>query len=183
MFTTFFCRTNISGTLFSNPTKLYYKPIEDQKWPKLATYLGIDILCVLQNINVFDPQSFPKGYQSLKNLTVWPKILNFFIGSTSKLFESAYFSLSYGKWSWQYNLICAQNSLVYKTHVVPKSTKGCYMSSDRYFFSASEFLYFWSPNIPKGMSMLKKTGCLTKIFQFFHWYYLRLSQKCLFSTF
>ena len=125
----------------------------------------------------------PKGVSIPKKSNCLTKNFEFFIGSTSKLFESAYFSFSYGKWSWQYNLISAQNSLLYKTHVVPKSTKGCYMYSDRYFLCASEFLNFWSPNIPKGMSMLKKTGCLTKIFQFFHWYYLRLSQKCLFSTF
>ena len=57
------------------------------------------------------------------------------------------------------------------------------MSSDRYFLCASEFQYFWSPIIPKGMSILKKTGYLTKNFKFFHWYYLRSSQKCLFFTF
>ena len=164
MFTTFSCRTNISGTLFSNPTKLYYKPIEDQKWPKLATYLGIDILCVLQNINVFDPQSSPKVCQSLKNLIVWPKILNFFIGSTSKLFESAYFPLFNGKWSWQYDLICAQNSLLYKTHVAPKSTKGCYMSSDRYFQCGSEFLCFDSP---QGCHTSRNLIVWQKFFNFF----------------
>ena len=143
------------------------KPIEDQKWPKIASCLVIDIFCVLQNINVFDPQSSPKECQSLKNLIVWPKILNFFIGSTSKLFESAYFPLFNGKLSWQYDLICAQNSLLYKIHVVPKSTIGCYMSCDRYFWCASEFQYFWSPIIPKGMSILKKQGAWPKFFNFF----------------
>ena len=87
------------------------------------------------------------------------------------------------KWSQQYDLICAQNSLLYKTHIEPKRTKGCYMSSNRYFWCGSEFLCFDSPQFPTGMSYLKKSDFLTKIFQFFHLYYPSLSQKCLFSTF
>ena len=70
-----------------------------------------------------------------------------------------------------------------QTPRAPRNTKGCYMSNDRYFQCGSEFLCFDSPKFPKGMSYLKKSHCLTKNFPFFHWFYLRLSQKCLFSTF
>ena len=83
-------------------------------------------------------------------------------------------------------LFSNRNCLYYKPQEhqrAPKSTKGCYMSSDRYFWCGSEFLCFDSPQFPTGMSYLKKSDCLTKFFQFFHLYYLRLSQKCLFSTF
>ena len=97
--------------------------------------------------------------------------------------ESISFVSDLTKWSEQYDLICDQNSVLYKTHIEPKRTKGNYMSSDRCFWCGSEFLSFDSPQFPTGVSILKKYDCLTKIFQFFQWYYLRLSQKGLFSTF
>ena len=62
-------------------------------------------------------------------------------------------------------------------------TKGCYMAWDRYFVCASEFQCFWSPIIPKGMSIPKKSYCLTKIFKFFHLLYFKIIWKCLFFTF
>ena len=74
-------------------TVFYTKPIEDQKWPKVASCLVIDIFCVLQNFNISDPQSSPKACQSLKKLVNWPKILNFFIVTTSDLLKNAYFPL------------------------------------------------------------------------------------------
>ena len=74
-------------------TVFYTKPIEDQKWPKVASCLVIGIFCVLQNFNISDPQSSPKACQSLKKLVAWPKIFNFFIGTTWDFLKSAYFPL------------------------------------------------------------------------------------------
>ena len=164
MFTTFVCRTNISSTLFSNHNCLYYKPPEHHGAPKVATCLVIDIYGVVQNFYVLIPQNSPKGCHSSRNLIIWQKFFNFFMGISSKLLESAYFPLFIPEMIPAIWLDMCPKQSFYKTHIEPKRTKGCCMSSDRYFWCDSEFLCFDSPQFPSGVSFLKKSDCLTKNF-------------------
>ena len=139
LFTTFYCSTIISSTLFSNPNCLYTKPPDHQRSPKFAACWAIDFYVAFQNFIVIGAQSCAKWYQSSKKLIVWPKIFHFFIGVISNLLKSAYFLL-FNVWMiiaiW---VEMCQNSLLYKTHVAPKSTKGWSMTIDRFFYGNSEF--------------------------------------------